>query len=248
MMFLYNENGGGVMNNKSLITSTIIKIIAIVSSIYGIIKTYFGPLSFTYFTTLSNIFMSIILLVFLVKDANFLLKKKRMKFKNYLYIVKFLATISITLTFFVFLTILAPTLEGGIINAYLGNGAGSLCVHFITPILAIIDFLFFDYEYKPQKYHSIYGIIPPLSYVLLIMIASLLGLRWGSMYAPYNFLNYGAPTGWFGFDTSILGWESLGIGVFYMIVLLSLLFILIGALFLGLRNKINNKIERINHG
>ena len=37
------------------------------------------------------------------------------------------------------------------------------------------------------------------------------------MLAPYNFLNYGAPTGWFGFDLSLLGSKTLGIGTFYMI-------------------------------
>ena len=225
---------------KNSVISIIIKIIAIVSSIYGIIKTYFGPISFTYFTTLSNIFISIVLFIFLIKEIYCLIKGKEVDVKNYLYIIKFLATISITLTFFVFLTILAPTLEGGIVNSYLSNGAGSLCVHFITPILAIIDFLFFDKEYESKKNHSVYAIIPPLLYVLFVVIVSSLGLRWGTMYAPYNFLNYGSPTGWFGFDLSILGWETLGIGVFYMIVFLSLLFIFIGRLFLWLRNKLSN--------
>ena len=232
-------------NRKKLIISIIIKTIAILSSIYGIIKTYFGPLSFTYFTTLSNLFISIILLIFLFKDIYCILTKKEIIFKNYLYIIKFLATISITLTFFVYLTILAPTLEGGIINSYLSNDAGSLCVHFITPILSIIDFLFFDYWYKSKNSHSIYAIIPPLLYVLFVVIASSLGLRWGEMYAPYNFLNYHAETGWFGLDLSLIGWETLGIGVFYMLIILSVLFIIIGRLFLWLRNKINNNVKGI---
>lgn len=227
-----------MFNSKKIITSAIIKLIAIISSIYGIIKTYFSPLSFTYFTTLSNIFISCILLVFLIKDIRNLVTNKKTVFKNHLYVIKFLATISITLTFFVYLTLLAPTIDGGIINSYLSNGAGSLCVHFITPVLAVVDFLLFDDDYKSNKYHSIYAIIPPLLYVLFVVIASSLGLRWGTMYAPYNFLNYGAATGWFGFDLSLLSWETLGIGVFYMITLLSVLFVIIGRLFIWLRNKI----------
>ena len=218
--------------------SILLKIVAITSSIYGIIKTYFGIISFTYFTTLSNLFISFVLLVFLLKDIREVMTKKKVVLNNVWYIVKFLATISITLTFFVFLVILAPTLEGGFINAYLVNGAGSLCVHFITPLLSIIDFLFFDREYQSRKHHAYYAIIPPLIYVLFVVIASHLGLRWGVMYAPYNFLNYHAETGWFGFDLSLMGWETLGIGVFYMIVLLSIIFILIGKLFLYVRDKI----------
>ena len=52
------------------------------------------------------------------------------------------------------------------------------------------------------------------------------------MLAPYNFLNYGAPTGWFGFDLSLLGSKTLGIGTFYMIVVLLIIFIWFRYLFL----------------
>ena len=139
------------------------------------------------------------------------------------------------------MTILAPTIEGGFINAYIMYGCGSLCLHFITPLLAIIDFLFLTKGYKSKKSHALYAIIPPLLYVLFVVIASSLGLRWGTMGAPYNFLNFKAPTGWFGFDLSIMGFESLGIGVFYMIVLLTIIFVLIGLLFLWIRNKVNKE-------
>jgi len=226
---------------KKRILSIIIKIIAIVSSIYGIIRTSYSLLTYTYFTTLSNIFIDVVLLIFLIREIYYLVNKKELEVKNGLYITKFLATISITLTFFVFMTILAPTIEGGFINAYIMYGCGSLCLHFITPLLAIIDFLFLTKGYKSKKSHALYAIIPPLLYVLFVVIASSLGLRWGTMGAPYNFLNFKAPTGWFGFDLSIMGFESLGIGVFYMIVLLTIIFVLIGLLFLWIRNKVNKE-------
>ena len=224
---------------KRVLIGVIVKTIAIVSAIYGIIMTYFSPMSFTYFTTLSNIFVCIMLIIALVKDIYYLVTKKELKLNNNFYIIKFLATISITLTFFVFLTILAPTIDGGIINAYISYHCGSLCLHFITPLLAIFDFLLFDRDYKAKNSHVFYAIIPPLIYVLFVVIAGSMGLRWGNMAAPYNFLNYKASTGWFGFDLSLLGWETLGIGVFYMIVFLSLLFIMIGKLFLLVRKKIS---------
>ena len=223
--------------NKKIIVSIIIKIIAIISCIYGIIKTSYSPLILTYFTTLSNIFISIMLFIFLIKDMCLLIKKEKIVFNNYLYIIKFLATISITLTFVVFLVILAPTFEGGIIPAYLSFEGGSFCLHFITPILAIIDFLIFDNDYKSKNSHALYAVIPPLLYVLLIVILSSLGVRWGTMSAPYNFLNFGAPTGWLGFNPALYSFETLGIGVFYMIILLSIIFIGIGIGFLSIRKK-----------
>ena len=224
---------------KKSIISSIIKTTAISSSIYGMIKSYAGPMTFTYFTILSNIFISIILILFLIKDIHFIVTKKECNYGNGFFITKFIATISITLTFFVFLTILAPTLEGGILYAYQMNDYGSFCVHFITPILAIIDFLFFDSEYQSKNSHVLYSVIPPLAYVLFIVVASSLGLRWGTMSAPYNFLNYQAETGWFGWNLSLMGWETLGIGVFYMIVILLIVFLILGRAFLWLRNRIN---------
>lgn len=209
----------------------IIKLIAIISSIYGMIKSYAGPITLTYFTILSNIFITTMLIIFLIKEI------KNIKLQNVFYITKFLATISITLTFFVFLTLLAPTYPTGIISAYIGNDASSLCVHFITPILSIIDFLLFDSEYKSKKIHAVYAVIPPILYVVFILILGSLGVRWGVMYAPYNFLNYNAKTGWFGFDTSIMGWETLGIGVAYMIIILLIIFVIIGRIFLTLKEK-----------
>lgn len=61
------------------------------------------------------------------------------------------------------------------------------------------------------------------------------------MYAPYNFLNFGAATGWFGYDLSKLGSESLGIGVAYMIIVLLLIFIGIGFMYLKIKD-IRNKV------
>ena len=57
---------------KRVLIGVIVKTIAIVSAIYGIIMTYFSPMSFTYFTTLSNIFVCIMLIIALVKDIYYL--------------------------------------------------------------------------------------------------------------------------------------------------------------------------------
>ena len=65
------------------------------------------------------------------------------------------------------------------------------------------------------------------------------------MYAPYNFLNFGAKTGWFGFDLGQIGKETLGIGVAYMIAVLVIIFIGIGMAYLAIKNeKKKNKTER----
>lgn len=229
---------------KQLICGIIVKSIAIIASIYGIARTQSGIMTFTYFTNLSNVAIDAILFVFLLLDIKELTNGGKRKAKpNLLYIIKFMLTISITLTFLVYMFLLAPTNEAGILNSYFRNYAGSFCVHFITPVLAIADFFLFDYMYQSTPAHALYATIPPLVYVVYVVIAGSSGVRWnGTMYAPYNFLNFGAPTGWFGYDLSSLGSESLGIGVAYMIIVLMIIFIGIGFLYLKIKDWRRNSL------
>ena len=221
-------------NRKENINSIIIKIIAIISGLYGLFRTVYSLDSFTYFTVLSNILIIIVLFIFLLIDIKCYLTKKKRKVNNKLYVVKFFSTISITLTFLVFLFLLAPNFNGGILSAYLWCSGGSLCLHFITPVLAICDFLAFDYNYKEGKYDAYYAIIPPFIYSIFIILLGQSGYRWGTMIAPYNFLNYYSQTGWFGFNPNLTA-ETTGIGVAYSMLMLSIIFTLIGKLFLYLK-------------
>lgn len=219
-------------NKKSIILSITLKFISLFASIYGLIFTIDNIMSFTFFTTLSNVALDIILIIFIVLDI-ILLKTGRDYKNNKLYILKFLMTLSITLTFLVYMLILGPTSKDGLIGAYLHNYAGSFGVHFVGPLFAIADFLIFDKGFQSKNIYAIYAVIPPLCYVGFIYLLSLAGIRWNqTMTAPYNFLNYNSPTGWFGFDLSQMNSETLGIGVVYMIVLLLLIFLGIGRLYL----------------
>ena len=221
----------------------VMKIIAIAASIYGMCRSFSGWMFFTYFTNLSNIFVDIVLLVFAGFNWNRIRKDgKCPPVANGWYIIKFMATISITLTFLIYLLVLAPTDPSGFLGAYMGNGFGSLCVHFVCPVLAILDFCLFDYPYKSGRLHVFFSIVPPLCYVGGIVALAYEGVRWnGTMYAPYNFLNFGAKTGWFGFDLSQIGKETLGIGVAYMMILLVIIFIGIGLVYLAIKNARRNK-------
>lgn len=216
----------------------VIKLIAIIASIYGMCRSCQNLMAFTYFTNLSNIFMDMVLFGFMVRGIRKIRHGgKAAPVSNGWYVIKFMATISITLTFFVYLTILAPTNPNGFVGAYLINGGGSLCVHVINPLLSILDFILFDYHYESGKHHVFYALVPPLVYLLSIVLLASQGMRWGdNMYAPYNFINFGAPTGWFGFDLSLMGNTTLGIGVAYMIALLLIIFAFIGTIFLAIKN------------
>ena len=111
----------------------------------------------------------------------------------------------------------------------MNNRCGSLAHHFIAPLAAILDFFIFDRNYRPKAFHAILGLITPAAYVVYIVILALVGYRWTSgMLAPYNFLNFGAPTGWWGFDLSQMSSTTLGIGVGYLMAVLLIVFALFG--------------------
>ena len=232
------------MNKNKTIKKIIIELIAIIASIYGMSKLITGPIMFTYFTIISNIFIVVMLMISLIKDCINILFNKNIILPNYIYTLKYLATVYIAVTFLNYLLVVAPTNREGFINSYLENGAGSFCVHIITPILAIIDFLKFDYEYKSERKHIYMVTIFPSIYFIGIMIASFLGVTWDNgMCVPYNFLNYKATTGWLGLDLTQVNSETIGVGVFYVAIISVFAYIGVGILIIFLRkfSKKSNK-------
>lgn len=223
---------------KSKRISIIIKVVAVFASIYGMSWSIFDDGFMTFFTNLSNIFVDVGLLVSLV----YVIKDK--KPSNKWYLCRFLLTVSILLTFLIYMLVLAPTFANGFFAAYANNHFGSFCVHFVTPVLAIADFIIYDIDFVTKKIYAFIGIIPPLMYVVYIVIlGQCFSYRWyGYMYAPYNFLNYGAPCGWFGIKPGTMGADTLGIGVAYMIFVLCIIFILLGLFILKICNIRKNRL------
>lgn len=238
-----------VLARKDCVTRTMIRIIAIVSSIYGMAMSW-DSMALTYFTNLSNLMICVALLGSLILDTRSAFKSKSDEQSeragawvdakpNAWYIFKFMMTISIAVTFTLYLCFLAPTNKLGFVGAYMNNGCSSLCVHFITPLLAIFDFVLFDYKYKSSRAHVYFATIPPLTYVAYaVCLSEFAGVRWGehAMAAPYNFLNYKAPAGWFGFAPNTFNSTTLGVGVVYLLAIFTLIFIGIGIAFLAIKN------------
>lgn len=223
------------MNTKHLVASQFIKFISLAASVYGLCLTIKNLDSFTYYTNLSNLAMDITLALAMFFDWQ-ILKGKREQKSNGFYIFKYMMTVMISLTLLIYMCILAPTSKAGFLGSYFNNGAGSFGVHFVGPLFAIIDFLLFDYNFVSKKRYCVFAIIPPLCYVGFVVALAETGYRWGKMYAPYNFLNYGAPTGWFGWDLSQLSGTTLGIGVAYLIVVLVIFFLLLGLFYLWIKD------------
>ena len=202
----------------------ILKILILLSTGYAVAIMMHWPIAFTFFTLLSNIYVAAVVLMQLLSGG----RKYR--------VLKYSAAVSICITFLVYLFVLAPMMPGGILGGYRQDHYSSLCLHLITPALTIADFFLNDADGVWEKKHVFAALIPPALYLVFILVLGKLGVRWGAgrMIAPYLFLNYEAPAGWFGFIPQTANYTTLGIGVFYCILALLLLFTLIAWLFLSI--------------
>ena len=206
-----------------------IKIGVILTTVYSMVCMWHWKIGLTYFTELSNLFAAGVVLAQLITRS------------RKLWPVKFAAVLSITVTFLVYLLVLAPLTPGGFIAAYQQDHYASLMLHVITPLLTIADFLINDGCYPWNIRHYLFSIVPPLVYFVFILILSVFGVRWHGMSAPYAFLNYAAPAGWFGFRPETAGFTTMGVGVFYIMIFLVAAFLLLGRLLLFISDKGNRK-------
>lgn len=162
---------------------------------------------FKAFTVQSNIWISTWLLIFMIKEY------QHQPIPSWMYRVKFMFTSAILLTYSVFAILLSPLMT----LSYLVSPTNIL-LHVTTPILAVVDFLLFDRaeNYRPLDYY--YGLILPLLYVIVFVVAYEMT---GVLPVPYFFLNY-----------RLIGWMTIGgtqvLGSFWWILMLTLFLIGIG--------------------
>ena len=194
------------------------KLLILLVTLYAMLMMLHWPVGFTFFTQLSNLYAAVV--------AGLQIAKPR---SAGLAVVKYTATVCITATFLVFLTVLAPLDPRGLVAAYAQDHCASLCMHFITPVLTVWDFLANDAgDLRPDRKLVPFAVLPPLLYYLMILILSMSGFRWNGKAAPYPFLNYDAPAGWFGFMPETADYTTLGIGVAYAVLGMVGVFLLLG--------------------
>lgn len=211
---------------------------AICVSVYALAMycIFHGPKSFTYFTTISIILVPLAMIWRIAE----LLSKKDSAPSNAYCAAKFVATLSIAVTFLVYLVILAPTNAYGFFGAYKTFYCASLCAHVVSPLLTIVHFFAFDQKTIEKSRLLICSIAYPLLYcIAAFSLGPLFGLRWngGKNTVPYNFLNYKAPCGWFGFELGHMDSTTIGIGVAYVLLALTLVFLGVGRLLWAIKAK-----------
>lgn len=219
--------------------SFVLKLLVIISAVIGIVLSYLGGRNsfmggaalFMYFTIQSNIAIALIELVGLI------LMSIKKNYTNMWHIIKYIGTVSITLTGVVFCFVLAPTLGAGAFSL------SNVLTHVVVPVAAVIDFFVTGIDSQIKFRTVLFVIIPPIVYAIYAGVGYV--QKWefspGVNY-PYFFLNWGGPLGAFGLSKEFpfmgCAWWILCLLVFLLIV--GCLYLLLVKLFkLMFRRKIS---------
>ena len=221
------------MSKTQKILSLLLKLTVILSAFIGtLMSAYAGRVSFMggsrvfmYFTIQSNIAIAIISAIGLY----YMVKGKTPG--NAWYVIKFVGTVSITLTGVVFGFVLAPTLGE---NAW--NIQNTL-THLVVPVAAVVDFFVVFATVHISRKNVFYVIIPPVLYAIYAGIGYVLGWDFAGGYNyPYFFLNWGSPAGAFGFSKGLPF-----MGTAWWILLILVFLIGIGYAYLAIADLIGKK-------
>lgn len=188
-----------------------------------------GSTVFMYFTIQSNILIALVCSI----GFYFLLINKK---NNIWLLIKFISTVSITLTGLVFSFVLAPTMGA---SAW---GIANVLTHVIVPIMAIVDFFVVGINSNYKKTDVFYVVIPPLLYAVYAGLGYALNWKFTSTTNyPYFFLNWGSEAKAFGFSSKLPF-----MGVVWWIVLLLALLIGIGFLYLKIISVLKKKFGELD--
>ena len=215
------------------ICSIILKTIVVLSAVIGTLLSYLagrnsfmgGNHVFMYFTIQSNIAIAIISAIGLYR----LLANKPIG--KFWYSIKFVGTVSITLTGVVFGLVLAPTLGA---NAW--NLQNTL-THLIVPVVSVIDFFVMSNVATIKKINALYVIIPPILYAIYAGIGYVNNWQFAEgINYPYFFLNWGSEAGAFGFTNQLPFMGSA-----WWILLLLVFLIVVGYVYLAIADLFSKK-------
>ena len=206
--------------------SYILKATVVISAAAGTFLSWYagrdsfmgGRTVFMFFTIQSNIALAVICLIGAIK----MLKGK--PFTDIWYIIKFVGTVSITLTGAVFCFVLAPTLQHNAWNIQ------NILTHVVVPVAGILDFFVTGISSSIRKRNDFWVIVPPILYAIFAGIGYVRNWQFVEGYNyPYFFLNWGSPAGAFGFtdDLPYMGCAWWILALFCALLIVGMLYLLI---------------------
>ena len=132
---------------------------------------------YSYYTVQSNVFMGIVSFVFANREYQFLRGRKK-EIPLVYYIFKMVATVAVSLTFFVVFAIFGFMSRGGHIpllrNSY-------LFFHLIIPVMSILNYIIFEKTDIIKFKYIFYGLLPTFLYEIYYTINILMNMKNGTV-------------------------------------------------------------------
>ena len=218
---------------NSKIASMILKAAVIISAVVGTAMSALaggrsfmgGRVVFMYFTIQSN------LAIALVCAAGAALLLRRKPIPGLWFGIKYVMTVSITLTGLVFCFVLAPTMGKAAWNVQ------NVLTHVIVPIAAVADFFLTGVYGSIRKRAVVFVTIPPLAYAIYAGVGYVRGWQFAAgVRYPYFLLNWGSPAGAFGFSDKLPF-----MGCVWWILTLMIVLIAVGCLYLRVLDAVRRR-------
>ncbi len=147
-----------------------------------------GVTLFKYYTVDSNLFVGVASLLLIIYEI-LLINKKIKSIPKYVYILKFIGTVAVTLTFMVTLFYLAPTYGSNFFFLYQN---ANFFYHFLVPIISMISFIYYEKTNLDEKYIK-YGLSTMILYGIYYLINVLVHMENGKVSFEYDW--YGFASG-----------------------------------------------------
>ena len=214
------------MSSKKLKLSLILNIIIFIMVVLGTIfmvtgfkfmgntqvlaSTGLEPLKF--YTVDSNLFVGLASLILIIYEYLFL-NKKINKIPKFVYILKYIGTVAVSLTFLVTLLYLAPSYGKNFLFLYQNS---NLIFHLIVPVLSFISFTCFENIKLDFKY-TFYGVSTMIVYGIYYVINILIHQENGKValeYDWYGFVKGGVSTIFIVFSLILLFTYLISFGIF----------------------------------
>ena len=179
-------------NNRKMMISFIINILISILTVNTIIMCITGfefmkgyepypelfevPI-YSYYTVQSSIFMGIISFIYANREYQ-ILKGRKKEISLVYYIFKMVATVAVSLTFFVVFAIFGFMARGGHIgllrNSY-------LFFHLVIPVVSILNYVIFERTSIIKFKYIFYGILPTFLYEIYYSINILMNMKNGGV-------------------------------------------------------------------
>ena len=138
---------------------------------------------FKYYTVDSNILVGVVSLILVIYEFMFFMNKIS-DIPKWVYVLKFIGTSSIALTFITTLVFLAPKL-----GFYALYNNSNLFFHLIVPLLSFVSYIFFE-KYESNYKESILGIVLMLIYAFYYITNVFTHLNNGGPTIKYDFYGF----------------------------------------------------------